>query len=83
MYHFSKRSRKTTRRKIGKNDDSLALLMENILVSFGIDKARYYGGALESNYIQKLIQNSNEIFKQFLKQIMTIISNEKDYFNFR
>ena len=41
--------------------------MEKILVSFGIDKARYHGGALEGNYIRKLFQNANEIFKQFLK----------------
>ena len=51
--------------------------MEKILVSFGIDKARYHGGALEGNSIQKLFQNANEIFKQFLKEIMTIISDEK------
>ena len=51
--------------------------MEKILVSFGIDKARYHGGALEGNFIQKLFQNANEMFKQFLKEIMTIISDEK------
>ena len=51
--------------------------MEKILVSFGIDKARYHGGALEGNSIQTLFQNANENFKQFLKEIMTIISDEK------
>ena len=50
--------------------------MEKILVSFGIDKARYHGGALEGNFIQNLFQNANEMFKQFLKEIMTIISDE-------
>ena len=48
-----------------------------ILVSFGIDKARYHGSALEGNSIQKIFQNANEIFKQFLIEIMTIISDEK------
>ena len=52
--------------------------MEKILVSFGIDKARYHGGALEGNSIQKLFQNANEMFKQFLIEIKTIISDEKD-----
>ena len=61
----------------GKNYDSLTVLMEKILVSFGIDKARYHGGALEGNFIQKLFQNENEMFKQFLKEIMTIISDVK------
>jgi len=32
---------------------------------------------LEGNSIQKLFQNANEIFKQFLKEIMTTISDEK------
>ena len=32
---------------------------------------------MEGNSIQKLFQNANEIFKQFLKEIMTIISDEK------
>ena len=63
--------------KSWKNYDSLTILMEKILVSFGIDKARYHGGALEGNSIQKLFQNANEIFKQFLIEIMTIISDEK------
>jgi len=51
--------------------------MEKILVSFGIDKARYHGDALEGNSIQKLFQNANEIFKQFLIEIKTIISDQK------
>ena len=32
---------------------------------------------MEGNSIQKLFQNANEIFKQFLKEIMTTISDEK------
>ena len=54
MYHFSKRSHKNYKKKGGKNYDSLTVLMEKILVSFGIDKVRYHGGALDGNYIQKL-----------------------------
>ena len=38
---------KATRNKTGKNYDSLTLLMEIILVSCGINKARYHLGALE------------------------------------
>ena len=75
MYHFSKRSHKNYKKKSVKNYDSLTVLMEKISVSFGIDKARYHGGALEGNSIQKIFQNANESFKQFLKEIMTIISD--------
>ena len=32
---------------------------------------------MKGNYIQILFQNANEILKQFLKEIMTIISDEK------
>ena len=77
MYHFSKRSYSKYKKKSRKNYDSLTIIMEKILVSFGIDKARYHGGALEGNSIQKLFQNANEIFKQFLIEIKTIISDEK------
>ena len=49
--------------------------MEKILVTFGIDKARYHGGALEGNSIQKLFQNADDIFNTFLKEIMTIITD--------
>ena len=52
--------------KSGKNYDSLTILMEKILVSFGIDKARYHGGTLEGNSIQKSFQNANEIFKKIV-----------------
>ena len=51
--------------------------MEKILVSFVIDKARYHGGALEGNSIQKLFQNANEIFKKLLNEIKSIIFDEK------
>ena len=47
--------------------------MEKILVSFGIDKARYHGGALKGNSIQKLYQNANEIFNKLLNEIKSII----------
>ena len=67
MYHFSKKSYTKYKKKSEKNYDSLTVLMEKILVSFGIDKARYHGDALEGKYIRKLFQNANEIFKQFLK----------------
>ena len=48
MYHFSKRSYSKYKKKSRKNYDSLTIIMEKILVSFGIDKARYHGGALEA-----------------------------------
>ena len=72
---FQKDLIKTTRKGSGKDYDSLTLLMEKILVTFGIDKARYHGGALEGNSIQKLFQNAHEIFNTFLKEIMTIITD--------
>ena len=62
---FQKDLIKTTRKGSGKNYDSLTLLMEKILVTFGIDKARYHGGALEGNSIQKIFQNAHEIFNAF------------------
>ena len=77
MYHFSKRSYSKYKKQKLENYDSLAILMKKILVSFGIDKARYHGCALEGNSIQKLLQNANGIYKQFLIEIMTIISDEK------
>ena len=55
---FQKNLIKITRKK-WENYDSLTVLMEIILVSFGIDKARYHGGALEGNYIQNIFQNAH------------------------
>ena len=49
--------------------DSLILLMEKILISYRIDKARYHGGTLEGASIQKLLQNTNEIFTDFKGEI--------------
>ena len=74
---FQKDLIQKTRKKSGKNCDSLTILMEKILVLFGIDKAEYHGGSLEGNSIQTLFQNANEIFKQFLIEIKTIISDQK------
>ena len=52
---------KVYRIKNGKKYDSLIILMEKILVSYGIDKARYHGGKLEGTFIQKILQNANGI----------------------
>ena len=60
---FQKDLIQSTRKKIWKQYDSPTILMEKIFVLFGIDKARYHGGAMEVNSIQKLFQNANEIFK--------------------
>ena len=38
-----------------------------MFVSFEINKTRYHGGTVEGNYIQKMFQNTNEIFKAFEK----------------
>ena len=62
MYHFSKRYHKINKKSSGKNYDSLTLLIEEILVSSGIDKARYHGGALEGNSIQKLFRMQTKHF---------------------
>ena len=58
---------------------SFILLMKKILVSYGIDKARYHGGTLEGTSIQKLLQNANEIFTDFKDEISKIIT-EKSIF---
>ena len=62
--------------KNGKTIDSLIMLMENILVSYGIDKARYHGGTLEGTSIQKLLQNTNGIFTDLKEEIMKIITEK-------
>ena len=49
--------------------DSLILLMEKILISYRIDKARYHVGTLEGTSIPKLLQNTNEIFTDFKDEI--------------
>ena len=46
---------KVYRNNNGKKHDSLIILMEKILVSYGIDKARYHGRTLEGTSIQKLL----------------------------
>ena len=63
MYHFSKKSPKNFKKKSGKNYDSVTVLMEKIIFSFEIDRARYHGGALEGNSVEKIFQNANEILK--------------------
>ena len=68
---------KVYRIKNGKRPDSLIILLEKILVSYGIDKSRYHGGKLEGTSIQKLLQNANEIFNDFKEEIMKIVK-EKD-----
>ena len=50
--------------------------MEKILVSYGIDKARYHCGTLEGTSIQKLLQNANGIFTDFKEEITTIITEK-------
>ena len=60
---------------MGKND-SLIILMENMLVSYGIDKTRYHGGTLEGTSIQKLLQNTNGIFTDFKEEITKIITEK-------
>ena len=55
---------------------SFILLMKKILVSYGIDKARYHGGTLEGTSIQKLLQNVNEIFTDFKDEITKIITDK-------
>ena len=50
--------------------------MEHTLVFNGIDKARYHGGTLEGASIQKLLQNTNEIFTDFKDDIMKIITEK-------
>ena len=47
-----------------------------MLVSYGIDKARYHGGTLEGISIQKLVQNSNGIFTDFKEEITKIITEK-------
>ena len=47
--------------------------MEEILVSYRIDKARYHGGTLEGVSIQKLLQKANKIFTDFKDKITKII----------
>ena len=42
---------KIYRNKKGKKYDSLILVMEKILVFYGIEKARYHGGTLEGTSI--------------------------------
>ena len=50
--------------------------MEQLLVSYRIDKARYHVGTLEGIYIQKLLQNANEIFTDFKEEITKIITKK-------
>ena len=47
-----------------------------MLVSYGIDKARYHGGTLEGTSIQKPLQNANGIFNDFKEEIMKIITEK-------
>ena len=47
------------------------------IVSYGIDKARYRGGALEGSSIQKLLQNSNRICTDFKEEITKIITDKR------
>ena len=51
--------------------------MEKNIVSYGIDKARYRGGALEESSIQKLLQNSNRICTDFKEEITKIIIDKR------
>ena len=55
---------------------SFILLMEKILVSYGIIKARYHGGTLEGTSIQTILQNANEIFTDFKDEITKIITDK-------
>ena len=50
--------------------------MENLFVSYGIDKARYHGRTLEGTSIQKLLQNANGIFTNFKEEITKIITDK-------
>ena len=50
--------------------------MYSALVSFGIDRARYYGSDLEKTSILTLFQKSNKIFHVFQTKIMTIITDD-------
>ena len=50
--------------------------MEKILVSYGIDKARYHCGTLEWTSILKLLNNANRIFTDFKEEIMKIITEK-------
>ena len=45
-----------------------------ILVSYEIDKSRYYSGTLEGTSIQKLLQNADGIFTDFKEEITKIIT---------
>ena len=47
-----------------------------IIVSYGIDKAKYHGETLEGTSIQKLLQNTNEIFTDFKDEITKIITEK-------
>ena len=67
---------KVYRNKNGKKYDSLIILMEKILVSYGIDKARYHCGTLEGTSIQPLLQNANGIFTNFKEEITKIITDK-------
>ena len=59
-----------------KKYDSLIILMEIILVSYGIDKVRYHCGTLEGTSIQTLLQNSNGIFTDSNEEITKIITEK-------
>ena len=72
---------KVYRIKNGKKPNSLIILMEKILVSYGIDIARYHGGKLEGTSIQKLLQNANGIFNDFKEEIMKIVTEKKHFDN--
>ena len=55
---------------------SLILLIKSILVSYEIDKVRYYGETLEGISIQKPLQNANGIFTDFKDKIKEIIKEK-------
>ena len=50
--------------------------MEKILVSYGINKARYHCGTLEGISIQKLLQNANGIFTDFKEEIKKMVTDK-------
>ena len=45
--------------------DSLTTFMDPSVVSFRIDRTRYYGGDLEGTSIIKIFQNANNMFQAF------------------
>ena len=45
--------------------DSLTTFMDPSVVSFRIDRTRYYDGDLEGTSIIKILQNANNMFQAF------------------